>query len=146
MDRSDPPWAGPSEYRRSGSSAIRAAAVTFVALGLGFGLGAAITLDHYAREGELPMTTFGFRSLAGGPFEGLPPGQFAALGWALVGVCALDVVAGIWLWQGRRRGAALGLATTPVALGLGAGFALPFLLIGVPIRAALLMAGRRSLR
>ena len=129
-----------------GSIAIRAAAVTYVALGLGFGIGAAITLDHYAREGELPMTPFGFRSLAGGPFEGLPPKQFAALGWALVGVCAVDVVAGVWLWQGRRRGAALGLATTPVALGLGAGFALPFLLIGVPIRAALVMAGRRSLR
>jgi hypothetical protein len=131
---------------RRGSGAIRAAAVTYVALGLGFGIGAAITLDHYAREGELPMTPFGFRSLAGGPFEGLSQEQFAALGWALVGVCALDVVAGIWLWKGRRRGAALGLATTPVALGLGAGFALPFLIIGVPIRAALVMAGRRSLR
>ena len=131
---------------RRGSGAIRVAAVTYVALGLGFGIGAAITLDHFAREGELPMTPFGFRSLAGGPFEGLPSAQFAALGWALVGVCSLDVVAGIWLWQGGRRGAALGLATTPVALGLGAGFALPFLLIGVPIRAALVMAGRRSLR
>lgn len=131
---------------RRGSGALRAAAVTYVALGLGFGIGTAITLDHYAREGVLPMTPFGFRSLAGGQFEGLPPEQFAALGWALVGVCALDVVAGVWLWQGRRRGAALGLATTPVALGLGAGFALPFVLIGVPIRAALVMAGRRSLR
>jgi hypothetical protein len=136
--------AHPADRRDSG--VIRAAALTYVALGLGFGIGAAITLDHHAREGELPMTPFGFRSLAGGPFEGLPPEQFAALGWALVGVCALDVVAGIWLWQGRRRGAALGLATTPVALGLGAGFALPFLLIGVPIRAALLMVGRRRLR
>ena len=131
---------------RRDSGAIRAAAVTYVALGLGFGIGAAITLDHHAREGELPMTPFGFRSLAGGPFERLPPEQFAALGWALVGVCALDVVVGIWLWQGRRRGAALGLATTPVAVGLGAGFAQPFLLIGVPIRAALVLVGRRRLR
>ena len=129
-----------------GSSAIRAAAVTYVVLGLGFGIGTAITLDHYAREGKLPMTPFGFRSLAGGPFEGLPPEQFAALGWALVGVCALDVVAGIWLWQGRRRGATLGLVTTPVAFGLAAGFALPILLIVAPIRAALVMARRRSLR
>jgi hypothetical protein len=137
--------AAPSEARRA-SGAIRAAAAMYVVLGLGFGIGTAITLDHYARAGELPMTPFGFRSLAGGPFESLPPEQFAALGWALVGVGALDVVAGIWLWQGRRRGAALGLATTPVALGLGAGFALPFLLIGVPIRAALVIAGRRKLR
>lgn len=129
-----------------GAGAIRAAAVTYLALGLGFGIGTAITLDHYAREGELPMTPFGFRSLAGGSFESLTPERFAALGWALVGVCALDVVAGIWLWQGRRRGAALGLATSPVALILGAGFALPFLLAGVPLRVALLLAGRRSLR
>jgi hypothetical protein len=41
-----------------------------------------------------------------------------------VGVCALDVVAGVWLWQGRQRGANLGLATTPLTLALGAGFAL----------------------
>lgn len=118
----------------------------YLVLGVGFGLGTAITLDIYARQGELPMTPWGFRSLAGGPFERLTPGQFTGLGWALVGVCALDVVAGAWLWQGSRRGAWLGLATTPVAVGLGAGFALPFLLAGVPIRAALVLWGRRSLR
>ncbi len=92
------------------------------------------------------MTPWGFRSLAGGSFEGLPQEQFTALGLALIGVCALDAVSGVWLWQGRRRGAVLGLATSPVALALGAGFALPFLLVGVPIRAALVVAGRRSLR
>jgi hypothetical protein len=129
-----------------GSAAIRAAAVTYLVLGLGFGVGTAITLDHYAREGELPMTPWGFRSLAGGPFEALAPEQFTALGWALVGVCALDAVTGIWLWQGRRRGATLGLVTSPVALALAGGFALPFLLAGVPIRTALVLAGRRSLR
>ena len=127
------------------SAAIRAAAATYVALGVGFGAGTAVTLRLYARDGELPMTPWGFRSLAG-PFERLPPEQFAALGWALVGVCAADVVAGIWLWQGRRRGAILGLATSPVALALGAGFALPFLLAGVPLGGALVVAGRRSLR
>ena len=31
---------------------------------------------------------------------------------ALVGVCAMNVVAGIWLWHGRRRGAVLALATS----------------------------------
>jgi hypothetical protein len=129
-----------------GSAAIRAAAVTYLVLGLGFGVGTAITLDHYAREGELPMTPWGFRSLAGGPFEALASEQFTALGWALVGVCALDAVAGIWLWQGRRRGATLGLVTSPAALALAGGFALPFLLAGVPIRTALVLAGRRSLR
>ncbi len=129
----------------AGSPAIRAAAVSYVALGLGFGGGAIVTLLHLARAGELPMTPFGFRSMSG-PFETLGPDRFAALGWALVGVSALDVLAGAWLWQGRRRGLRLGVATALPALGLGAGFALPFLLVGVPIRVALLLAGRRSLR
>jgi hypothetical protein len=69
----------------------------------------------------------------------------AGLGWVLVAVCALDVLAGIWLWQGKRRGARLGLATTPLASSLGIGFALPFLLLLAPIRAALVVAGWRSL-
>ena len=125
-------------------AAIRAAAIMHVVLGIGFGVATAITLDRFARDGELPMTPFGFRSLSG-PFEQLGPDVFSALGWALVGVCVLDVVAGIWLWQGRRRGALLGLATTPFAFGLGVGFALPFLLLGAPIRASLVIAGRRSL-
>ncbi len=58
----------------------------------------------------------------------------------------VDVVAGVWLWQGRRRGAALGLAMTPLALALAGGFALPFLIAPVPIRVGLVLAGRRSLR
>jgi hypothetical protein len=143
----------PSTRSNGGSQAVdrdlvaaRAAGATYVALGIGFGVGTAITLRLYARDGELPMTPWGFRSLAGGPFEQLTPEQFTALGWVLVGVCAADVVAGVWLWQGRRRGAILALATSPVALALGAGFALPFLLVGEPIGAALVVAGRRSLR
>jgi hypothetical protein len=130
---------------RRESAAIRAAAAIYVALGLGFGAGTAVTLRLYARDGQLPMTPWGFRSLAG-PFERLPPEQFAAFGWALVGVCAVDVVAGVWLWQGRRRGAVLGLASSPAALVLGAGFALPFLLAGIPLGGALVVAGRRGLR
>jgi hypothetical protein len=125
---------------------LRSAGVMYLALGLGFGIGGAITLDHYRRTGELPMTPWGFRSFAGGPFEQLTPEQFAALGWVLVGVCAIDVVAGVALWQGRGRGAMLGLATDPIALVLSAGFALPFLLVGVPIRAALVLARRRTWR
>jgi hypothetical protein len=100
-------------------------------------------LAHLDRYGELPMT-FGFRSLAG-PFEQLGPAAFKALGWIFVGVCAADAVAGLGLWRGRRWGARMGLATSPLALALGVGFALPLVLVGVPIRVALVLAGRRSL-
>jgi hypothetical protein len=117
----------------------------YVALGAGFGGGAVVSLWHLGRHGELPMTPFGFRALSG-PFEALGREPFMVLGSALIGVCALDILTGIWLWQGRRRGATLGLATTPIALALGAGFDLPFLIGGVPIRAALALAAYRGLR
>lgn len=131
---------------RAGSRAVRAAGVLSVALGLGFGIGALVSLDHRRRLGELPMTPWGFRAFAGGPFDAVSREQFTALLWALVGVCALDVIAGAWLTQGRRRGATVGFATSPVGFILAAGFALPFLLIGVPIKVALLLAGPRGLR
>jgi hypothetical protein len=127
------------------STALRSAAALHVFLGIAFGASVPFVLAHLARHGELPMSPFGWRYMAG-PFEQLGPVPFTALGWALVGVSALNVVAGVWLWQGRRRGYALGLATTMPALALGAGFGLPLLMVGVPIRAALALAGRRNLR
>ena len=125
---------------------VRVAGLMYVALGLGFGVGSAVTMLYHSLDGEFPMTPFGFRSMAGGPFEDLDPKAIQALGWTLAAVCALDVLAGVWLWQGRARGARLGLATDAPALVLGAGFALPFLLAGVPIRAALVLAGRRHVK
>jgi hypothetical protein len=105
-----------------------------------------IALEHRRREGELPMTPWGFRAFAGGPFDDLTPEQFTVLGSAFVGVCIANVIAGRWLWQGRRQGAALSLATSPAAFALGIGFALPLLLAGLPICVALVVAGRRTLR
>jgi hypothetical protein len=132
--------------RRGSMDATRGAALMYVALGAGFGVGGAVTLVYLAREGELPMTPFGFRSMGGGPFESLGTPAFQVLGWTLVAVCALDVLAGAWLWQGRRRGRRLGVATSLPALPLGAGFALPFLVVGVPIRTVLVLVGRRVTR
>lgn len=123
---------------------IRAAALVFVFLGLAFGLSVPFVLAHLDRTGELPMT-FGFRSMAG-PFVQLGPEAFKALAWSFVAVCAADVVAGIGLWRGRRWGARLGLVTSPLAFALGLGFELRLVLIGVPIRVGLVLAGRRGLR
>ena len=135
---------GTSGWRHFGLPlTVRVAALLYLFLGVAFGASVPFVLAHLDRYGELPMT-FGFRSLAG-PFEQLGPEAFNALGWAFVGVCAADVVAGLGLWRGRRWGARMGLATSPLALALGVGFALPIVLIGVPIRVALVLAGRRSL-
>jgi hypothetical protein len=131
------------------SAAVRLASTLHVALGLAFAIATPIVLAYDARQGELPMTRFGFRLLSG-PYRSVgtdaltPLGK--ALGWTLVGSSVLDVVAGIWLWEGRRRGAILGLATAPLSLALGIAFALPGLLIGVPLRALLLIASWRHLR
>jgi hypothetical protein len=123
----------------------RVAGAAQVLLGLGFGAGSLLTVWHLAQHGELPMTPFGFRSMSG-PFEALGRDRFAALGVGLAAVCAADVVAGAWLWQGRRRGLLLGLVTAIPAFVLALGFALPFLLVGVPFRVVAGLASRGSLR
>ena len=93
----------------------------------------------YASNGYLPMT-FGFRSLAGGAFERLAPEAFVAFGVVLV-VCSLvSALVGVLLWRGRALGAYLGLAIDPFIFAMGWGFALPLLLIGVPLRAVLTVA------
>ena len=123
---------------------VRVAAFLFLFLGVAFGASVPFVLAYLDRHGELPMSPFGWRLMAG-PAEQLGPEAFSALGWTFVGVCAADVVAGLGLWRGRRWGARLGLTTSPLALALGVGFDLPLVLVGVPLRVALVLAGRRSL-
>ncbi len=89
---------------------------------------------------------FGFKALAGGPLERLDREPFIAAGWLLVAVSAASVAAGVLQWRGRRIGVWLGLAADPIAFGLGVGFALPLLILGVPVRAGLLILGLRQSR
>ncbi len=126
-------------------AAIGAAAVLYVFLGLAFGISVPFVLRFLAENGYLPMT-FGFEALAGGPFERLDREAFVAAGWLLVAVSAASVAAGLLQWRGRRIGVWLGLAADPIAFGLGVGFALPLLIVGVPARAALLIVGLRQSR
>lgn len=127
-----------------GRGALRIAAALHVLLGLAFGVGSPPVLVSFARNGELPISPLGWRYMAG-PVEQLGPLPFMALGWTLGAICALDVVAGRWLWQGRRRGLQLGVATNAGAFTLGLGFALPLLIVGVPLRAVLAWASRGGL-
>jgi len=62
----------------------------------------------------------------------------------LVGVSALDALVGRWMWQGRLRGAVLALALAPVSFALGRLFALPFLIVAVPVRAILVLLSWRE--
>jgi hypothetical protein len=124
----------------------RAAGWLSIALGLAFGGAMMISLEHLARRDELRMTPFGFRAFGGGPFDALGRRGFVVAGVVLIGAAVADVVAGRWLVTGRRRGGRLAMITTPIDIILGVGFALPFLLVGVPIRAALIARGHRGLR
>ena len=130
--------------------ARRIAAVLYFVPGLGFVIGTLLVLVYQERHGELPMTPFGWR-LMGSTVPGMgedrltPTGM--ALAWVLIGVCAVDVAIGRWLWQDRRRGRLIGLATAPVSFGLALLFQLPFLIVVAPLRAGLLIAdSRRSSR
>ena len=118
---------------------LRLAATLYVFLGLAFGASVPVILAFYADNGYLP-TMFFFRALSG-PVEDLGRTGFLAAGFALVAASAVSVVAGLLLWRGQRRGVQLGLLVDPVAFALGLGFALPLLLIGVPMRAGLVLTG-----
>ena len=128
---------------------IRAASILYVVPGVGLAVSVAAILAYDAARGELPMTPFGWR-LMGGPYEQIGTDTLTPFGRVLAGtliaVSILDVVAGIWLSQGRRRGAMLALVNAPISFALGVAFVVPFLLIVPPIRALLAMAGWRSLR
>ena len=125
------------------------ASALYVVPGLGTALATAAILLYDARRHELPMTPFGWR-LLGGPYEQIGTdmltGLGRVLGIALIVVSISDLVAGIWLRQGRRRGAMLGVATTPISLLLGTLFVVPALWIIPPVRAFLAIAGWRRLR
>jgi hypothetical protein len=125
--------------------ATRLAGAGHALLGTGFGIGALWATLHLRRTGELPMTPWGFRALSG-PFERLGTDVFSTLGIGLVALSVLNIVAGSWLWRGERRGLRLSLATFMPTFALGVGFALPFLLIGLPISTVLAVVGRRTLR
>lgn len=123
----------------------RWAALSFVLPALAFGIPTPLVIDHVRRTGDLPWTPFGFQSHAGPFFDQFGPAGFVNVAWAFVGACLLDLLAGVWLWQGRRRGAWLGAAMTPVTLFFAVGFAFPFLLVALPLRLLLLVVARSGL-
>ena len=114
----------------------KAAGLAYILPALAFGIPTPFVLWHLTRTRELPMTPFGFRSHSG-PFEAYGQETFIALGFVLIGSCLIDFIAGAWLWGGRRRGAILGVAATPLTLAMTYGFAFPFLLLAIPIRLVL---------
>ena len=123
----------------------RWAALAYILPAIGFGVPTPFVLSHLARTGELPMTPFGFRSHSG-PFEQYGQEAFVVLGGVLMVSCVVDAAAGVGLWRGRRRGAAVGITATPLTLAMSYGFAFPFLFAAIPIRLLLTAAAWPRLR
>ena len=67
------------------------------------------------------------------------------LGFGLVALSALDVVAGSWLWRSLRKGGKLGIALQPFNLLIAYGFGIPGLFVLAPLWLTLLALGWRSL-
>ena len=126
--------------------ARRIASILYFVPGLGIAISTVLILVYQERRGELPMTPFGWR-LMGSTVPGMGADQLTpmgtALAWLLIGVSAVDTATGRWLWQDRRRGRVVGLATTPLSLGLGLLFQLPFLIVVAPLRAGLVIIDSR---
>ena len=126
--------------------ARRIAAILYFVPGLGFAISILLILAYQERRGELPMTPFGWR-LMGSTVPGLGADRLTpmgtALAWLLIGVSAVDAATGRWLWQDRRLGRVVGLATTPLSLSLGLLFQLPFLIVVAPLRAGLVIIDSR---
>jgi hypothetical protein len=126
--------------------ARRIAAILYFVPGLGITISTLMILAYQERRGELPMTPFGWR-LMGSTVPGMGADQLTPMGttlaWLLIGVSAVDAATGRWLWQDRRWGRVVGLATTPVNVGLGLLFQVPFLIVVPLVRAGFVIAGPR---
>jgi hypothetical protein len=90
-------------------------------LGIGFGAGTAVTLAFFVRDGQLPMTSWGFRALDG-PLARIGTTETMAFGGALIAVCAADSAAALgsggvadglvgWPWRRRRSRSPWGRAS-----------------------------------
>ncbi len=58
----------------------------------------------------------------------------------------LEVLAGYWLWNARKRGAKLALVLFPAGMIFWIGYALPIMVVIGPLRVFLLARGWKTLR
>jgi hypothetical protein len=100
-------------------------------------------VPYILKHNDLPRVKWGggFRLMSGGFFEAMGmPAMIAGI--VLSGLITIgQTVAGVWLWQSRRLGAWLSLATEPLFLivGLG-GFMMPYVPLLAIIRTGLILS------
>jgi len=119
--------------------------VLFWIMPIGFAVFTVPVALHLAERGELPRL-FGIPLLGGGFFERFGVGVFVALLMGFAVVCALEVLAGVLLWNGQRSGGILALILLPVAGVFWLGFALPLPPLNAAVRTALVVLNWSSLQ
>ncbi len=144
MKVSDPSVNGASKR----SPSITAASVLFLLFGFGMALADPPLLAYIAYYRTAPVLPLIGDVLDGRTLIGMLGGLNAviAMGFVLVAVAIVEVVAGFWLWKSLKRGGKLGIALVPLNLFFAVGFAIPILYVLAPLRTILLASGWKSLR
>ncbi|MDQ2915533.1 MAG: hypothetical protein M3T56_20095 [Chloroflexota bacterium] len=126
--------------------ALKASALLMWLVAVGFGGPTPFVANYLLRERKLPIFMGLFPAYGGGFFERWSPEIFAVLLGLFGALSALELFAGVLLWQGEPLGAVVTLALLPIEIVFWAGFAVPIPpLLGVA-RIALLWAGWSALR
>ena len=126
----------------SSDSRRKAAALSSILLGLGFGLPGVVGARHFAKHGEV-WTFLGFPTYGNGPFTKVGIPTSTPLLVAFDAVCAAEVAVGVLLWRDHPGGRAAARILQPAEAFFWSGFALP---LGPPfgmLRAVLLREPRR---
>ena len=113
---------------------------------VGFGAPTPFVATYLLRERKLPIFMGLFPAYGGGFFERWSPEVFAMLLGLFAALSALELFAGVLLWQGEQIGALITLALMPIEIIFWAGFAVPIPPLLAVARIALLWAGWPALR
>lgn len=130
------------------SLVVTMASFLFLVFGLGSVLADPLLLAYVAYYHAAPVLPLIGDVLDDSTPIGMAGGLNAVivLGIGLVAVSVLDVVAGLWLRNSRKKGGKLGIALQPINLFFAYGFGIPGLYVLAPLWSILLWLGWRSLR
>ena len=125
--------------------AITTASILYLVLGLGTLLADIPVIAYMIQNRTFPVV-FGIPLLGSSLTERLGMDFMIRASIVFEIVCALEALAGYWLWKSDKRGGRLGLILLPVGLLFWILFELPIFLVVGPLRAAALAIGWKSLR
>jgi len=122
------------------STPITIAAIVFLVTGVLYAIGSIPVTAHILSERTLPVI-FGIPFYRGSFFAEQGMGWVITSSIAYIAVGIADVIIGILLWNSRKAGAILALATFPVIMVISIGGEAPAPLLLEPIKLLLIGLG-----